>query len=627
MVVKGPSVTVSHASKRKTFTCQQAFDGTVSQEGVWNYLSPTVESFIQGHNVSIIVYGRSGAGKSYTLGTSKPQAPDSIGLIPRASRGLFKRLQQGKSISPTPSLSKATRTVSLGARPLPKADANRKLASLIPRFPTTRIGRPSHHYRHHSMTSALINPWVVTVSYIEIFNEQLRDLLKPASGPSSNLTITEDAKGNTEVTGVCEITVENDEQLQRLLDRGSAVRQANSHAIFTFRLTQTQPKHESDIVTTMTSKFNFVDLAATEQQITSASVTGLASLSKVISHLYNQPLPPVSYRESKLTRLLYDSLGGRAVTHLVACITGDPQHVSETINTLTYAGRARVPEGSAKEDLLATIQQLQSEVNALRGDLSTSPLQPTSRRQSFITSSPISSDFDLSRELTEGTELSIEASKERVDRSQEFHDAVENVIADYEKTIGSLQSSLLESRGIYKETQSLLDERTLELQDCQTSYLEVVEMAESIEQKLNGVLREQRSERQLFEEQLKYALSNNNTDRAASPAFSSPLANTHRHSMSPTSSDVDSRRQSRTSTAPSVDLPLDAELYLIREQLKSCQQELKGLRVEHKNHGSEAQFLTARYNQSRREAETLKAENAALRVQLAQLELKTPPQN
>lgn len=620
LVVKGGnSVVVSHAGKRKIFGCQHVLPEDVSNEGVWSHVSSAVGPFILGYNVSVIAYGAGGSGKTYTLGNNR--GPD-FGLIPRTARALFQELTSSLS-------SKNNRTVSLGT---PASIANtRQIATQIPRFSSTRIGRPQGHYRHNSAPSITINPWTVTVSYLEIVNEQLRDLLSPAS--NANLFITEDGQGNIGVSGLREIVVETADHLLVVLDKGSSARQTSStstsrsHAIFTIRLAQKQFKQPTGIVTTITSKLNFVDLAPSNGLSTSTAPShnsGLASLVRVLSQISTQPKSQVSFQDTNLTRILQDSIGGRAITHVIACVSKDP--VPETINTLSFAqqisGQTPGPEADNNAELVSAIQQLQEEIKSLKLAQQESPsiTTPTSRRPSSTTSSPVSSDFDLSRELTDSTEFSVETCKERIGRSQEFHEAVETVIADYEKTIGTLQSSLLESRVVIKETQNKLEvksmelaSKSLELEEFQANHLELVEIAESMERKLNTVMQEQAIDRQRFEDQLKIAETKSMTQ---SPSTLSPSI---QRTMSRSSSGS-GRRSSHTSAS---DLPLEAELYLVKEELKSCQLELKGLRAEHKAFSSESQYLTSRYNQTRREADALKEENQALKDQIAAL-LKNP---
>lgn len=630
---------------RKTFELDSVHSDTTNQATLWSTFAPSVGHFTRGHNVSILVYGSTGSGKSYTLGTSE-LSPSDAGLIQRAARAIFHDLLQPYSTSQ----GKLSRTVSLGAPGLPPATTanTRKIGSQIPRVSSTntRVARPvgRGHIRHSSLvgtpsttvinpptsaSSTVQKPWTVTVSYFEIVNDQLHDLLNLAS-PQPRFDITEDAKGHVTVAGLKEIVTESSTQVLQLLDRGNASRQRSrcSHSIFTIKLTRRYTQKDTGVISTITSKFNFVDLANSDRQS-----SDLEALGTVLGQL-NLPPTDISFNDSKLTQVLQDSLGNRAFTHLIACISKDSRNDHEILATLNFAQQLKVSlDDISMKELLAKIKALEKELKAYRGSsetivLPTSPGSPSSSRdQSFSTSSPRSSDFDFSQELTDGTEFSIETCKTRADRSQEFHTAVELVLADYEKTISSLQVSLLESRGICKETQNMLEEtrreleeknqeleqKSKEFEECQTDHFDLLSMAESLEQQLNIALREQHTERQLFEDQLKYAMS----ARPNSPLLSStPQSNSTHHPISPSGSDASSSRQSLNGAS---DLQVEAELYLVREQLKACKFELKGLRAEHKKHGTESQYLTSKYNTSRHEAETLREENKELKEQLALL--------
>jgi hypothetical protein len=190
----------------------------------------------------------------------------------------------------------------------------------------------------------------------------------------SNVTIREDIKGRILLTGLQSVPINSIDDLLAALNHGSTIRQTDStainakssrsHAIFSLSLVQrkssgslmsTKEKRRSvpvetlvsnDSMVTTESKLHFVDLAGSERlKNTGASGerakegisinSGLASLGKVISQLSSRhPGSHVSYRDSKLTRLLQDSLGGNAITYMIACVTPAEFHLSETLNTV-----------------------------------------------------------------------------------------------------------------------------------------------------------------------------------------------------------------------------------------------------------------------------------------------------
>lgn len=259
------------------------------------------------------------------------------------------------------------------------------------------------------------------------------------------------------------------------------------------------------------SKLHFVDLAGSERlKNTQASGdraregisinAGLASLGKVISQLSSrQPGSHVSYRDSKLTRLLQDSLGGNAITYMIACVTPAEFHLSETLNTVQYAQRARaiqskpeIQQVSDDSDKQAIIDRLRAEVSFLRDQISSSErgdrrgdtsldrvdrqldreieLQnhlldiqenytALSQRHAKLISEITKARDDETFATPTLTEAIGNSAVERLKRSNSFAEAVEQVVLEYEKTIQSLESSLSKTRSSLATTESSLLER------------------------------------------------------------------------------------------------------------------------------------------------------------------------
>ncbi|CAG8663798.1 3210_t:CDS:2, partial [Scutellospora calospora] len=239
------------------------------------------------------------------------------------------------------------------------------------------------------------------VSFVELYNEDLIDLLSESNDENKpQLLIREDSKGSIILSGLQEIKVNSVGEVLGHLSRGSLNRQvgvtdmnaksSRSHAIFTVILSQqkfiptsdhcasplpmtpsTTPlpdtklsrsnsrlsrRFEDGTWVSVTSKFHFVDLAGSERlKRTSTNCdrikegisinSGLLALGNVISALGDpikaKNMTHIPYRDSKLTRLLQDSLGGNALTLMIACVSPAEHNVVETINTLKYANRAR----------------------------------------------------------------------------------------------------------------------------------------------------------------------------------------------------------------------------------------------------------------------------------------------
>ncbi|KAL1971330.1 hypothetical protein VTN77DRAFT_282 [Rasamsonia byssochlamydoides] len=523
-VTSPTSLAVDVPQGRKLFVFDRVFPETVDQEGIWEYLSDSVNSFLQGYNVSILAYGQSGAGKSYTMGTSSPNEqkdPRAMGIIPRAAQLLFEKLEGPKH----------GRTQSSGLR----TPARYSIAS-----PQSLNKAPAD------------KNWQLKATYVEIYNEQLRDLLVPESTPPSdrsNVTIREDAKGRIILTGLNQVNINSFEDLIGALNFGSSIRQTDatainakssrSHAVFSLNLVQRKspssvmsPKEKrhslpvestssSDAVVTVDSKLHFVDLAGSERlKNTGASGeraregisinAGLAALGKVISQLSSrQSGAHVSYRDSKLTRLLQDSLGGNAITYMVACVTPAEFHLSETLNTIQYAQRARaiqskprIQQVTDESDKQAVIDRLKAEIAFLRQQIrnaeggerkSAAPPErgdrPTDRelelqnhlldmQESYTALSQ--RHAKLIAEITKASDVNSEdpeeiaaaignSSVERLKRSHSFAQSVEQVVLEYEKTIQSLEASLSSTRASLASTESALLER-----ETKCAYIETV---------------------------------------------------------------------------------------------------------------------------------------------------------
>lgn len=374
-------------------------------------------------------------------------------------------------------------------------------------------------------------------TYVEIYNEQLRDLLIPSDIPAherSPVTIREDTKGNILLTGLRQIELHSTEDMLNALNFGSAVRQTDatainerssrSHAVFSLQLVQKKPsitsaadkRHSisvealsgSEIWTTTDSKMHFVDLAGSERLKNTHAEgarakegisinAGLAALGKVISQLSSRNAGAhVSYRDSKLTRLLQDSLGGNAITYMIACVTPPEFHLSETLNTVQYAQRARAIQSKPRiqavdeGDKQALIDRLKAEVAFLREQVRNSErsggdrkalgdkpersngreaelqnrLLDTQENYSSLSQrhAKLISEMAKARESENAENLKLgedDIATERLNRSNNFAHAVEQVVLEYEKTIQVLEQSLSSIRSTLQDTEATLLEK------------------------------------------------------------------------------------------------------------------------------------------------------------------------
>ncbi|KAH8257523.1 hypothetical protein KR038_011017 [Drosophila bunnanda] len=286
-------------NRSETFTFNHVFDVDATQREIYeSCVLAKQRKLLQGYNVTILAYGQTGSGKTFTMGTSYNGVMDeSAGVIPRAVDDIF-----------------------------------REIAELQEEY-----------------------SFSVTCSFVELYQEQFFDLFSPGK-------ITVDIKEvNKRVVmpGLTELAVKSAQEVTDYLMRGSSGRavaatamnetSSRSHAIFTLTLVATK-KDSTQSVTT--SKFNLVDLAGSERcSKTLASGDrfkegvninkGLLALGNVINALGSANAPGyIPYRQSKLTRLLQDSLGGNSITLMIACVSPADYNTAETVSTLRYADRA-----------------------------------------------------------------------------------------------------------------------------------------------------------------------------------------------------------------------------------------------------------------------------------------------
>eukprot|EP00698_Gefionella_okellyi_P008333 TRINITY_DN2065_c0_g1_i1.p1 TRINITY_DN2065_c0_g1~~TRINITY_DN2065_c0_g1_i1.p1 ORF type:complete len:1233 (+),score=378.45 TRINITY_DN2065_c0_g1_i1:309-3701(+) len=241
-----------------------------------------------------------------------------------------------------------------------------------------------------------VSDFTLRVSYLEIYNEEIRDLLLPTTS-SKQISIREDANGDITVMGSREEPVETIEELTRLLEKGAMYRatgrtlmneaSSRSHAIFTVLIQQRAADDTSGEV--ISAKFHLVDLAGSERNKRTGAVgtrfkesikinEGLLALGNVISALAENKrgTAHIPYRQSKLTRILKDSLGGNARTLMVACISPADNNFEETHNTLKYANRAKHIKNKPivnRDVATEQLAELREEIKQLQQQLADKP--------------------------------------------------------------------------------------------------------------------------------------------------------------------------------------------------------------------------------------------------------------
>ncbi|KAF2863338.1 kinesin-domain-containing protein [Piedraia hortae CBS 480.64] len=347
--VKGTSVDLSmgpNALSNKTYNFDKVFSPAADQGMVFDeVVAPILDEVLGGFNCTIFAYGQTGTGKTYTMSgdiTDTLPIPAASGVIPRALHSLFDRLSNEQE-------EKATE-------------------------------------------------YSVKCSFIELYNEELRDLL--AADDSVKLKIFDEAnksgRSTTLVQGMEETYIKDAFKGIQLLRQGSHKRQvaatkcndlsSRSHTVFTVTVFMKRSKEAGEDLVSA-GKLNLVDLAGSEniqrsgaenKRATEAGLINksLLTLGRVINALVDRS-SHIPYRESKLTRLLQDSLGGRTKTCIIATLSPAKSNLEETISTLDYAFRAKnirnkpqVNQLMTKKTLLreftAEIEKLKSELIATR---------------------------------------------------------------------------------------------------------------------------------------------------------------------------------------------------------------------------------------------------------------------
>ncbi|XP_026533421.1 kinesin-like protein KIF21A isoform X4 [Notechis scutatus] len=455
--------------KDKAFTFDYVFDIESQQEDIYLHcIEKLIEGCFEGYNATVFAYGQTGAGKTYTMGTGFDVniMEEEQGIIPRAVKYLYKCIEEKKHVA-------------------------------------IQQGLPPPEFK-------------VNAQFLELYNEEVLDLFDStrdidSKNKKSNIKIHEDSSGGIYTVGVTTRTVNAESEMMQCLKLGALsrttastqmnVQSSRSHAIFTIHLCQTRvcPPLDADNMTdnrmimessqlnefeTLTAKFHFVDLAGSERLKRTGATgerakegisinCGLLALGNVISALgdKSKKVTHVPYRDSKLTRLLQDSLGGNSQTVMIACVSPSDRDFMETLNTLKYANRAR----NIKNKVMVNQDRASQQINALRSEITRLQLElmeyKTGKR--IIDEEGVESINDMFHEnamlQTENNNLRvrIKAMQETIDalraritqlasdqanqvlaRAGEGNEEISNMIHNYIKEIEDLRAKLFESEAV-----------------------------------------------------------------------------------------------------------------------------------------------------------------------------------
>nr|XP_008519593.1 PREDICTED: kinesin-like protein KIF19 [Equus przewalskii] len=330
----------AHHSREKAFIFDTVFDQHASQEDVYRATTQQlVEGVISGYNATVFAYGPSGAGKTHTmLGTDTEP-----GIYLRTLADLFQAIEESRD----------------------GADCR------------------------------------VSMSYLEIYNEVIRDLLNPASG---FLELREDSRGSIQIAGITEVSTSHAQEIMQLLTKGNRQRSqeptatnrtsSRSHAVL--QVTVRQRRRGTDLAEEVhVGRLFLVDLAGSERASQTQnqgkrmkegahinrSLLALGNCINALSEKGSSRTQYVNFRDSKLTRLLKDALGGNSRTVMIAHISPASTSFEESRTTLLYAYRAKNIKTRVKRNLLNVslriaqytdvISDLRREIERLKSKLET----------------------------------------------------------------------------------------------------------------------------------------------------------------------------------------------------------------------------------------------------------------
>ncbi|XP_058066129.1 chromosome-associated kinesin KIF4A-like [Anopheles bellator] len=462
-----PQVVICGGNKPSDiFTYNFAFAPDASQEDLYeSVVSQLLSKLFEGFNVTILAYGQTGSGKTYTMGTDfGGDMGDRTGVIPRAIVDIFEKVEETQ--------------------------------------------------KHSVRTSC---------SFVELYQENVYDLLSVKDGPErQTLDIREGPGGVVLLQGLTEISVTSVSETFDCLVRGAAGRivratamnavSSRSHSIFTITL---QQPSADDPKSLLTSKFQLVDLAGSERSKKTKTTgdgfregvkinQGLLALGNVISAL-GTSVPAgsnshVPYRDSKLTRLLQDSLGGNSYTLMIACVSPADYNLNETISTLRYADRVRKIKNKPivnQDPQLAKIKQLEGIIQDLRVEILSlkggevgaefrAPKAPPAVRPSNVTGVPpkrsiqrSSSSGNLFSVAGGGADVAAVKNGNRKSATQELQDKNRLLQAQLQAMAQDLATN---------EIRALAAEKTLDMLD------EKIDDEEGIRQHIGSVLSSYRDE-------------------------------------------------------------------------------------------------------------------------------------
>ncbi|XP_054853326.1 kinesin-like protein KIF3C [Eublepharis macularius] len=350
----------------KTFTFDAVYDANSKQADLYDEtVRPLIDSVLQGFNGTMFAYGQTGTGKTYTMQGVWADS-EKRGVIPNSFEHIF-----------------------------------------------THISRSQNQQ------------YLVRASYLEIYQEEIRDLL--AKDQSKKMELKENPETGVYIKDLSSFVTKNVKEIEHVMNLGNQNRSvgstnmneysSRSHAIFviTVECSETGPDGEDHI---RVGKLNLVDLAGSERQSkmgtqgerpkeASKINLSLSALGNVISALVDGKSTHIPYRDSKLTRLLQDSLGGNAKTIMVATLGPASHSYDESLSTLRFANRAKNIKNKPRvnEDPKDTLlREFQEEITRLKAQLEKRGMLSKKRRRNSRRKKTLDGEGTPETEETEDNE-------------------------------------------------------------------------------------------------------------------------------------------------------------------------------------------------------------------------------
>lgn len=457
-ITVSPDQQITNLINSKTYMVDQVYGSLADQQLVFEKVAlPLFNDFVRGYNVTILAYGQTGTGKTFTMcGDCDRNTQDSgsdtgdiatisemAGIIPRALNELFRVLDSSSD-------------------------------------------------------------YMIKCSFIELYNEDLKDLLND-DGEKNRLRMFETRKPNGHnelmILNLKEVYINNSVEGLNALKKGISKRttattklnevSSRSHTIFTINLYKQQ---DNDCF--RMSKMNLVDLAGSENINRSGAINhrakeagminqSLLTLGRVINSLSeksssNPNIQHIPYRESKLTRLLQDSIGGETKTALIATISPAKVNIEETVSTLEYASRAKniqnKPQVGQDCDFMIKkilVKDMSREIAKIHNDLLATRnkngiwMDEANHRSLLRNDELLKAEVKESQSVINGLQLKIELlcnskkimdrnNKSYKDRMNDYEQKLNNSERDKEKLKLLLQSKEDENEGLHEKMSRMI---------------------------------------------------------------------------------------------------------------------------------------------------------------------------